>query len=32
MAYQQETTGSGRWGGFKFETSFEWGTINKDLY
>ncbi len=26
MAYRQETTGSDRWGGFKLETSFEWGT------
>ena len=26
MAYRQETMGSGRWGGFKLETSFEWGT------
>ena len=26
VAYRQETTGSGRWRGFKFETSFEWGT------
>ena len=31
MAYRQETTGSGRWGGFKLETSFELGT-NKDMY
>ena len=26
MAYRQETERSGRWGGFKLETSFEWGT------
>ena len=26
MAYRQETKGSGRWGGLKLETSFEWGT------
>ena len=26
MAYRQETESSGRWGGFKLETSFEWGT------
>ena len=25
MAYRQETKGSGRRGGFKLETSFEWG-------
>ena len=24
--YRQETESSGRWGGFKLETSFEWGT------
>ena len=26
MAYRQETESSGRWGGFKLEISFEWGT------
>ena len=26
MAYRQETESSGRWGGFKLETRFEWGT------
>ena len=26
VPYRQETTGSGRWGGFKLETSFYWGT------
>ena len=26
MAFRQEATGSGRWGGFKLETTFEWGT------
>ena len=26
MAYRQETESSCRWGGFKLETSFEWGT------
>ena len=26
MAYRQDTQGSGRWRGFKLETSFEWGT------
>ena len=25
MPYRQETKRSGRWGGFKLETSFEWG-------
>ena len=26
--YRQETESSGGWGGFKLETSFEWGTTN----
>ena len=26
MTYRQETNGSGRWGGFKLEISFEWAT------
>ena len=27
MDYRQETKGSGRWGGFTLETSFDWGAI-----